>query len=235
MYLRNFFTLDGIASTDFGVWTNGYKTFGGTTRDVDLLQVPGRHGDLVKDNKRFENVEIQYEDCGIVRQGALLKYEELRNFLSVHSDGYYRLEDTYHPDEYRLARFVGPLDPEIGDRYETAKFDLLFDCKPQHYLKSGEEWSTDPVSLRNPTMFNAEPLIRIYGTGTVQIGSETVTVTSHSYEYIDLDCALGDARYGAYNANQYVTMTDVPKLVPGITGVTSTATSVMVQPRWWKT
>ncbi|MBQ6445664.1 MAG: hypothetical protein IJI95_04790, partial [Clostridia bacterium] len=71
---RNYFVLDGKSSLDFGVWTNGYETFKGATRYTEDVIVPGRHGSLVNDNGRFENVDLVYRDCGIVREEALEHY-----------------------------------------------------------------------------------------------------------------------------------------------------------------
>ena len=237
MYLadrRNYFVLDGKSSLDFGVWTNGYETFKGATRDTTGVIVPGGHGTLVNDNGRFENVDMIYRDCGIVREDALEHYRTLRAFLAVHSDAFYRLEDTYHPDEYRMAQFVGPLEPDIDDRYETALFDIAFICKPQHFLKSGEKWVENPSSLFNPTIFEAAPVIRIYGSGTLQVGSKTITIASHTLDHIDIDCDLGDAYCGSTNANRFVTMDDVPKLKPGTTNFVGTVTKYEIQPRWWE-
>ena len=233
---RNSFTFDGVESTQFGLYTNGYSTFDGTTRDVESIAIPGRNGVLLRDNGRFETVPLTYVDCGLVRSGALDRYKQLRAFLSMHQNGFYRLEDTYHPNEYRKARFVGPMEPELGANYDTALFDLVFECQPEHWLKSGETWATNPTSLNNPSLFAAKPLIRITGHGTVGVGSETITVASHSLSYIDYDCALGDAFCGSTNANQYITVTGIPELKgAGVTGITKSSgiTKLEIQPRWW--
>ena len=120
----------------------------------------------------------------------------------------------------------------------TGMFTLEFDCKPQRFLKSGEE----PVEftangiLYNRTMQNAKPLLRVYGTGagTVGIGSETITISAIS-TYVDIDCEIMDAYKGAVNCNGNVSFTDDIVLGPGENNISKSGniSKVVITPRWW--
>ena len=79
------------------------------------------------------------------------------------------------------------VSPKVGAYNVSGSFDLTFSCKPQQYLKSGERRQilTGSGTVYNPTLFDARPLLRIYGTGQVIIGDVTVTVTECD-EYTDI-------------------------------------------------
>ena len=162
---NHFIMFDGQNLADWGLHISGDKTFGAPERDVDEVEVPGRNGTLTYDNGRFNNYDLEYEG-GIVSDDTVdfeYKIRRLRSFLCSRY-GYKRLEDTYHPDEFRLAKFVDGLDPDVT-QLQGGTFDLKFDCKPQRFLKSGEEAivMTASGSIFNFTDFETKPLIRCYG------------------------------------------------------------------------
>ena len=134
----NSFTFDGVSSEDMGLYVGGQKTFGAPQRDVTKVSIPGRNGDLVRDNGRFLNSEIAYN---IVAMNDFKETaQNVRNWL-MSAKGYKRLEDTYHPEHYRMARVSGGIDFETGAYNATGKAQILFDCMPQRFRKSGEEIS----------------------------------------------------------------------------------------------
>ena len=138
-----------------------------------------------------------------------------------------------HPDEYRMARFVGPFSVEESDR-RGAAYTLAFDCKPQRFLKSGETlraYATN-TTLYNPTLYDALPLIRCSGNGTITLNDTRITISGNS-GVIYIDCDLQDAYSGTVNKNAFITPT-FPKLSPGNNVLTySGVTGVQIAPRWW--
>lgn len=233
---------NGRPLTDFGLYVSGHGTFNSPERDVTKVEVPGKSGDLIFDNGRFKNVTITYRDSFILQDDLneiafMKKMRELASFIKS-SPGYHRLEDTYHPDEFRLAICTTSIDPEVYNLV-AGVFDLEFDCKPQRYLKSGEallEFTANGQIL-NPTTQTSKPLIRVYGYGTLGIGEETITIGSHSQSYIDIDCDMMNCYCGAVNCNSYITLAsgDFPVLVPGPNGIafSGNITKVVITPRWW--
>lgn len=94
-----------------------------------------------------------------------------------------------------------------------------------------------PLRITNPTAFEAKPIIRIYGAGTVGIGDVNVTFDGSS-EYVDLDCELQDAYYGPTNKNSSVTLDPnrfpvIPASGAGIV-LGSGITQVDITPRWFE-
>ena len=93
----------------------------------------------------------------------------------------------------------------------------------------------EPFTIENPTLFDAKPLLRVYGTGTVGIGDYSFTISAAD-GYTDIDCDMMDCFKGAVNKNAYVSFTNYkfPVLVPGENVVTMDGvTEIEITPRWY--
>ena len=229
------FLYNGKKSQDFNLVLSGEDTWKKSMPDVERKQIPGRNGDLLLSNHRYNNVEITYH-VGIKRDFDT-NFTAFMNFL-LKEPGYHRLEDSYHPDYYRMAVLDKEVSPQMNTLNHSGIFDLTFSCMPQQYLKSGERLQvlTGSGTVFNPTMYDAKPLLRIYGQGRLTIGNEQVVVTEND-SFIDLDCELEDAFRDTVNMNQYLELSsgDFPVLLPGNTSINfgSGITRVELIPRWW--
>lgn len=238
--MRNYFTIDGVDSRSFGVYISGQGTFKAPARAYNLITVPGRDGELVGIGNRLEPGELTYP--AFIYSNFNSNIAALRAWL-LSLIGYHKLIDSYHPDEYRWVLFQGPLDPDVTPRNGAAQFDITFRCNPRRYLLSGEEITTFDVSdpptdtyIENPTLFEAQPFLRVFGAGTLGVGSDTVTITAADV-YTDIDCEMMDAFKGSVNKNNNVQLSSYkfPTLPPGKTvfSLGSGITKVEVTPRWW--
>ncbi len=234
--MRQWFTFNGKSSKDFGVYISGLNTFGAPERDVDIISISGRNGDLTIDNGRYKNIDVSYPAFIFDRFDNNI--EGLRNFL-LSQRGYKRLEDTYHPNEYRLARYKSGLTPKVIDELYAGEFDLTFDCYPQRYLKSGDQVIilTDDGALFNEYAQIAKPIIRAYGTGSFTVGDVTVTINSAD-GYTDIDCELQEAYKDdlTTNCNANITLNDgvFPSLMSGDNGISLDGiTQLDIKPKWW--
>lgn len=231
----NYFMIGETSSLDYGVIISNAAAFSAPARAYESVSVPGRNGAVLFDEGYYENIIVSYEASLLNRKGNL---DEFRAWLSSYTS-YIRLEDTYHPEEYRLGIPNGGLEVTTGMANKVAQFKVQFNCKPQRFLKSGEIGTQydESVTLFNPTRYPARPLIRVYGSGDLGVGNDTVTIASNALDYIDLDCDLCDAFCGSANANTYVTLSgdDYPVLPAGKTGITlgTGITAIVVYPRWW--
>ena len=235
--MRNYFTLDGTDSRTFGIFISGQGTFDSPARNIDFIQVPGRNGDLIGLSTRLQNGTLTYKDSFIFKDFET-NMMAFRAF-AMNKHGYRRLIDTYHPDEYRLVTFAGPLSVRPTDKNDAGKFDIVFSCMPQRFLLSGDRGIelTQSASIMNPTLFDAQPHLRVYGSGVLGVGSTNITIASHSYPYMDIDCATGRAYYSANPLDNKVTLNtiDYPILGPGPNGMVlgNGITKVIITPRWW--
>lgn len=232
--IRHYLTIAGKSTEDFNVWISGGGSYNSPARDIETISVAGRNGDLTIDNGRFENISVEYP-C-FITENFDDNIEALRSYLAS-LKGYQRLCDTYHPEEYRQALFSEGVKVSTSALNRAGEFTLTFNCKPQRFLLSGEnaiEFTADGAIL-NETLFASKPLLRVYGTGTIGIGSETLTITTAD-GYTDIDCDIMDAYKGAVNCNGNIVLNsgDFPTLEPGTNGITlGTATKIIVYPRWF--
>lgn len=251
--MRNYLIIDGKSSLDYGLFISGKGAYSSPAKRYSEVEIPGRNGKLLLDTENyFDNISVSYEAFMYEdpeKVYAKYSYKEimdhrtlreklgaLRAFLGSRN-GYFRLEDTYHPDEYRLAYYVGDISPTMSDNLHVASFTLTFVCKPQRFLKSGESTiaTTSTLSLRNPTMFNSNPIIRAYGKGNFTIGSVKVTI-NNADQYTDVDCDLMECYKGATNCNNNVVLNNgiFPYLSPGENRISmSGITKLEITPRWW--
>lgn len=233
----NSITFNGQNSLDYGLYVSGNQTFNSAEKDYSKVSVPGRSGDLLVFNKRYKNVNVNYD--AILIENYEENAERVRSWL-LSADGYCRLEDTYHPNEFRIASFSGPIDFDTK-MLEAGETTLTFDCKPQRWLKSGEQkiivTPDNNRSVLNPTLFESKPLIRIYGTGQIFIGTGNITINAAGSEYIDIDCDIMDCYEGLVNRNGNVTISKWPEFTPGNNSIVfssdSNITKVCIIPRWW--
>ena len=203
-----------------------------------MIHIPGRNGDLVIDNGSYQNVNRTYD----IAVGNVEKdFTELANRIAewLHSaSGYARLEDSYEPEYYRMALFKDEVDIE-NILQHAGRTTVEFNCKPQRFLKSGEEKITFRKSsvLRNPTGFSSLPVIMVYGSGqgALRIGDYLVEI-SNIDEFICLDSDIQDSYKGTANKNPDVVLgTGFPELLPGENSIiwSGGITYVEVVPRWW--
>lgn len=158
--MRNYFTFGEYDSRDFGVFITRDGVYNAPRRVYRQIQVPGRNGDLMFDEGRFENIDVTYP-C-LIYAGFNANIEGLRNAL-LSQKGYVRITDSYHPDEYRLGCFseeFSVVPKVLGD---GGTFEVTFNCKPQRYLTGGEvvHTYTENANINNPTLFASKPLIRV--------------------------------------------------------------------------
>lgn len=235
MIRKDYFVFGSLYSRDYSLWLSGEGTEDAPQKDVDTISVPGRNGDLIVDNGRWKNLDIRYPAA--ITKNFAANFGALRARLAA-LPGYHRLEDTLHPDEYRMAAFVGPLKPETTPYNRAGEFTLVFHCKPQRFLKSGEFpiALNAPGAVHNPTAFAARPIITVYGSGagTLTVGGCTVRIDALD-ESLALDCELENAYQGTENKNLTIYAPEFPTLAPGKTPVSWTGgiTHLEIIPRWW--
>lgn len=126
--MRHEFIYNGMNSRDYGMRISGEDTWTRPQPDVTRISVPGRNGDLIQLGNRYQNVDITYH-AGIVKD--LRTNFDAFNASLLNAPGYHRLEDSYHPEYFRLAVFESALDPDIKSRALQGEVDIKFNCKPR--------------------------------------------------------------------------------------------------------
>lgn len=254
----NYFIFNNKASLDLGVYIGGQGTYNAPQRDYVKVEIPGRNGDLIYDKKRFRNIPVSYPI--VVMEDFKDKTDAIREWL-IEPTVYTRLEDSYHPNEYRLAMCHGGLDFETSAFNKTGKTVATFDCRPERFLKSGDIFQRmgdlQPQSetycfdiIRNPTIFESKPIIRVWLKDTQEnyiTGTKTVSVNglgfsildtslSQTLDYVDIDCELMDCYSGTTNCNSIIQLDGymtIPKNGAEVYYTKNLLDKVDIKGRWW--
>ena len=179
---QKYFTFDGETSKKYNTHITGQGVFNAPVRAVEMVSIPNRNGAFALDQGYFENVELTYKasiaaDTPTEFSQAV---SDLRNWLCS-KKGYCRLEDEYNPNEYRMAVYKSGLEVEPF-LITSGTFDIVFDCKPQRFLTSGETAVSvaNNGTITNPTLFDAKPQLQVKGYGTIEFNGYSVTLANES-------------------------------------------------------
>lgn len=212
------FNFDGESSKTFDLIITGGAIFDAPERDVELIEIPGRNGALVQDLGRFKNVTVTY-NCALTstkEHEFVDAMRKVREWLCS-KRGYCRLWDDFNPGEYRLGMFKGYIEV-TNEAPVVGRFDLSFDCMPQRFLLNGDNpvAVSDGGSIFNPTMFDAKPLLQVYGHGDIGINGETISVSDVPIGRVILaNAEQTDGGRTYYTGNQYTFTIDPAALDTG--------------------
>lgn len=189
------FSFDNVSLRNYGVYITGEAVYNAPERDVEMISIPGRNGAYALDRGRFENIEVIYP-AGIFADNETdfaQAVSDLRNYLCS-KKGYFRLSDEYNPDEYRMAVYKSGLEV-LPAQLKAGEFEIIFECKPQRWLTSGETATTvaNNGTLTNPTLFESSPMLEVTGYGDIGINGETVTVQNSQLGETDVTASISDA------------------------------------------
>lgn len=246
------FIYNGKSSRDFGILISERpNVYGAPAADVEAVSVPGRSGDLLFDNKRYENYEIEYQ-CAVMAAFDELpdKMRKIRNWLNA-DRGYNELRDTYTQGYFRKAAFMSAIEDSTTKK--LCEFSVRFNCCPFMFADSGKSKiavtaakSTDTVTkiMTNPESLAARPIIHIK---KYDIKAMSVTISgideSEYYKVIEI---TGGGELNIDTENQYcydgngqqanskISTADV-ELPSGrftVTAASSGEYELSIEPRW---
>lgn len=224
------FYLDNQCSRDFGLLIDTPKVYGSPAADVEYVSVPGRDGDIPISKNRYANYTLAYP-AGL-KGNVAHKLRLIKAWLNS-SRGYRKLWDTYDRDYYRYAAFAADIDP--GVTADIANFDITFNCKPFRYRFDGDNEisATGTLNILNPEIFEAKPLITVYGTdGTLTVNNKNIIISAIS-GYVTIDTETQNAYKGTANKNATINTAAV-SLVAGLNTIQASGsiTSYKIIPRW---
>lgn len=231
---------NGVSSQVYHIQVEHPPDYETPEKDYETTHVPGRNGDIYIDTGSYKNVTRTYQIAVGSENG---NFTQLANGISnwLHSaNGYARLEDTYEPDYYRIASYVeGGTVENILEH--AGRITISFDCKPQRFLKLGDEpvEFVDIGTIWNPTQFQALPTITVRGEGegVLGVGNYKVMISDIG-ESITINSDIQDIYNEETNTNKNSLVTlpsGFPKLDSGDNEISFTGgiEEVEVVPKWW--
>lgn len=248
-------TVNGTNLSTYGLYVTDAGVYNAPAPEVQAVSIDGRNGDLLISRDRYNNVEVRYP--AFIASNFATNVRNLRSFL-LSLVGYVRIEDSFDTDRFRIGRVVSGIDVQPSLYAEGGTFEIVFNCKPQRFFKSGEEtitflredghqserhpdhWIFGRVT--NPGRGTALPQIKVYGSGTVQkvyVGGYTAFTITTLEDYIIVDSDMQDAfKDGNINMNGYINLPTTGVFPSfGVGGrdiaATSGVTKIEIIPRWW--
>ena len=234
--LNETFYIDGVDAASAGIHLQKPIVFSEAVPNIESKTIPGRNGALILDTGSYKN-RSGSASCFCLQEDVEAAVSSAGRFL-MGGHGYRRLETSDDPDHYWMARVKN--SPQIEMRLRViAPFEIEFDCKPQRFLKSGENKTsfTASGSISNQYGQTALPLITLYGNGTgkLTIGSCIVEVKNLD-RVLYLDSDTQNAYNDNGNQNMNVNAPSFPTLPDGETRIAFSGgiNRVEIVPRWWE-
>lgn len=189
-----------VDSSDFGIYITGEAVYNAPQRAVEFVDVPGRNGAIALDQGRFNNITVTYPagTFGSTQEDFREAVSNFRNAL-MSFKGYQKLEDTYHPDEYRMGVYAAGLEVSPAHYGTAGEFGITFECKPQRWLNCGDY----PVPIQsgqfvdNPTLFESKPVLLSQGYGQISFNGFSIGLENEPMGIIELDPVSNSLRDGS--------------------------------------
>ena len=171
MPIDSYFIFNGTRSDDMGLLMASDPVSVHPARRGELYPIPGRNGSIVREDGSYDTYTITYDvmlDAGSTSGGMYTQARDVAAWL-LGSRGFCRLEDSFEPNHYRLARCAASMSIE-NRLLRFGRAQIAFEVQPQRYLKSGETPLTfrggSVYTITNPTNFEARPLLRFTDTSS---------------------------------------------------------------------
>ena len=234
--LNEKFYLDGIDARSAGIQLQAPIEFSEAVPVVEAQTIPGRNGDLIWETGSYEN-RSGSASCFCLQKDVEKAVSSAGRFL-MGKKGYRRLETSDDPDHYWMARVEN--SPQIAMRLRTlAPFEIGFDCKPQRFVKAGE----NAVGFDgNGELFNqygqvSLPFITLYGQGEGWLAIGDCVVEVKAFDgilYLDSDTQNAYNNNGNQNLN--INAPVFPVLGDGEIKIEFSGgiDRVEIIPRWWE-
>lgn len=139
MPFNDYFIFDGEKSTDYGLYMASDPNAIHPARRGELFPIPGRNGSIVREDGSYDTYTQTYDvllDSNMISTDVYAHAREVAAWL-LGSRGFCRLEDSYEPEYFRLARCAAQMNVE-NRLARFGRAQIPFECQPQRYLKSGE-------------------------------------------------------------------------------------------------
>lgn len=232
--MQSFFKYNGCRSTDFNIVISKANNLSSAAPKNQEIEIPGRNGSLLINNNEFEMLDVIYE-CWTYPRYQLTQSAKLIKAYLLSNIGYHQLIDSYDLNYYRMAYFNSAIDIEEQAK-NVGVFNVCFRCKPFKQAVEGDTTLTftKPTQIINPEAFPSLPIIKLYGSGNLnlEINNNTYTVTDVEDSVIidseNMETYSGNISYN----NRKLGSIGYPTLKAGVNKINFVADKIELTPRW---
>lgn len=173
--MLNYFKFNGKISLDYGILIRNKQSYNAPEREIEVVSVPGRDGDIIFDKGNYKNIDISYgiaiaagriidSNRNIDMATAINRFNE---WVYNAQGKYYMLQDTYDPDYYKMGYIKGGLSWETKST-NFATSQITFSCKPYRYSVDSDVYNiyatkSKTLQIENPEQFSSLPTLYLYG------------------------------------------------------------------------
>lgn len=230
------FTFNDLKSTDFNMYINAEYEIASSASDYQIVEVPGRDGDLIIPNNRYKSF---VQELPIIYLGkhkeTMQKIDQARQIMLADSKWHDFLFSFDRDYIYRAAYLSSfPVKKTVTGITQTLQFEMM----PYKYLVGGQKsvTVTSGNTLKNIGTIIAKPLIKLTGSGdiTLKIGSQSLTLKGVDTGIIlDSDAQLATSLDGKRTQfdKMYGDFLTIPVGNQTISW-TGSVTKVEITPRW---
>jgi len=211
---------------DFGIVIKERPPVVRAERNVLEIEIPGRDGDLTVDDGTYKAITFPFV-CTLL---DTTNQDEVILWL----DGFSDLILSWQSDRSYRAKLINRIDITqslsiLGD------FPLIFKGQPHpSMIENPVITLTAPGSLYNGGTYKSKPVIKVYGTGTIDLSvNGNVIHLTNVVGYVTIDSDLMDCFKDTALQNNQMNG-EFPELKVGENTIswTGTVTSVLITPNW---
>ena len=226
--MKNYVIFNGKSTEDIAL-IEELPVVSRAERDIDFIEIDGRHGFLTFDKNRYKPVDYSIE----LKVNGKANRDLIRNIFIGNGD----LILSNESDRYYKAVITGTVTVERQLK-ELYKINVSFKLQPFSYVRTKKTIiiTATPYTIDNPTNTTSQPIIKIYGSGTsyLNINGNIIELKNITSDGLILDFELKEA----YDFNKVSKNTDVfgvyKEFIVGSNTIswTDNITKIEVTPNW---
>jgi len=224
--MNAYFIFNNIDSRDMGVIVNKLPSITKSEKNIDKVEIQGRDGFLTLDYNTYKGT-IKSVECTLDNGNI----DNICTWLDGSGEVIFSNEDdkvykTVITNQISLSKIIPILHT----------FLIQFDCQPHKYStnKNTIDLNTTPVTLFNFGTATSKPVIKVYGSGNIEllINNSTINLTN-IVENVTINCDIMDCYKGDMLMNNDMSG-DFPTLQVGINTIswTGSVSKIEITPNW---
>lgn len=189
--VRNDLFFAGHWLSEFGGFITDKPQYEIAERDKEIVEIPGRSGDLYFDKNRYKNKEFE-RNIGFKKRAGLPVEKQIENIIAwlAYADGYQKFTDTLHKG-YSTRAVLTNLGDVLRNSQRLSSTLLHFNRLPFWYSDEGQipvplnfDTYQTPIELYNPEQLTAAPIFKFKSTSnSAQPNYVTLYINDDEYTY----------------------------------------------------